>query len=578
MKFLFHLFISLIIIVSVSSCANETSSTTGWAYNDTKNGGFDKTPYPGQETGPGLVFIEGGVFTMGQVYDDVMYDWNNVPRKTTVSSFYIDETEVTNLNWLEYLYWLRRVYGENYPEIYFKALPDTLVWREKLGYNEPYTEYYLRHPSYREYPVVGVNWLQANDFCIWRTDRVNELILIREGLFEHFPNQIDEDHFSTESYLAGQYESGKRIEGITDLDPNNETRNVRMEDGILLPRYRLPTEAEWEFAAYALIGNTTEELIRGSKIYPWNGNYVRNDNNKNVFYGEMNANFVRGSGDYMGVAGSLNDGADITANVYAYFPNDYGLFNMAGNVSEWVMDVYRPTSSEDMNEFRPFRGNVFRTKVVDATGGQVNKHDQVDYDLDGISSYMTKFQRTMEGRSTPEEASLIDNVSTAVEDAKNLANDNKKEDANLRIQETLDLIKNQDLTISVMLVKGISDNIINEPGQMHYRDITVEESIDRRNYRESDNIDYKDGDLESSIYYLDPGMDDKPKTMYEWGVTSLVSDRARVYKGGSWSDRAYYIQPAVRRYLDERQSTATIGFRCAMTRVGSPRGLGDNRR
>ena len=70
----------------------------------------------------------------------------------------MDETEVTNLSWLEYLYWPDRVFGADYPEIYKKALPDTLVWRSKLAFNEPYTEYYLRHPAYRDYPVVGVNW------------------------------------------------------------------------------------------------------------------------------------------------------------------------------------------------------------------------------------------------------------------------------------------------------------------------------------------------------------------------------------------------------------------------------------
>ena len=126
-----------------------------------------------------------------------------------------------------------------------------------------------------------------------------------------------------------------------------------------------------------------------------------------------------------------------------------------------------------------------------------------------------------------------------------------------------------------MLIKGISDNINEEPGNMRYRQVTVEENIDRRNYRKSNNIDYRDGDLESSIYYANPEeYADNQSRMYDWGVTSLISNRARVYKGGSWADRAYYIQPATRRFLDERQATSTIGFRCAMTRVGSPSSSG----
>jgi hypothetical protein len=66
--------------------------------------------------------------------------------------------------------------------------------------------------------------------------------------------------------------------------------------------------------------------------------------------------------------------------------------------------------------------------------------------------------------------------------------------------------------------------------------------------------------------------------MYDWGKTTLVNDRSRVYKGASWADRIYWANPGTRRHLDERQSTATIGFRCAMTRVGSPKGLGDDKR
>ena len=113
------------------SCGYEKSSTTGWDYNNPNNGGFQKVPFEEQETGPNLVLIEGGTFTMGRVEQDFMYDWNNVPRRITVSSYYLDQTEISNLNWGEYLYWVKRVYGVDYPELYKKALPDTLVWREK---------------------------------------------------------------------------------------------------------------------------------------------------------------------------------------------------------------------------------------------------------------------------------------------------------------------------------------------------------------------------------------------------------------------------------------------------------------
>jgi gliding motility-associated lipoprotein GldJ len=123
--------------------------------------------YDEQETGPGLVLIEGGTFSMGRNEQDITVDWNNIPRRVTVSSFYMDETEVANVHYLEYLYWISRVYGADYPEVYRRALPDTLVWRDRLAYNEPFVELYLRHPAYQQYPVVGVSWLQASDFCAW---------------------------------------------------------------------------------------------------------------------------------------------------------------------------------------------------------------------------------------------------------------------------------------------------------------------------------------------------------------------------------------------------------------------------
>lgn len=558
-----------------SSCRFEQSSATGWNYNDSRNGGFEKAPFVDQETGPGLVLIEGGRFTMGRVVDDLTHEWNNIPQTVTVSSFYMDETEVTNLHWCEYLYWLDRVYGVDYPEIYKKALPDTLVWRSKLAFMEPKVEYYLRHPAYRDYPVVGVNWLQANDYCAWRGDRVNEAILIREGLFEHYPNQINEDHYTTDSYLAGQYESGKKVDGVQDFNPNRDTRNIRMEDGILLPRYRLPTEAEWEFAAYGLVGNTVDERIVERRVYPWNGHFVRYDDRRKggAFFGDFRGNFMRGRGDYMGVSGSLNDNGDITTPVFSYWPNDYGLYNMAGNVSEWTMDVYRPLSFEDENGLQPFRGNVFKTKVRNSDGAVADKYDKVIYDIDGIKYWLTAFQKEMQGRATEEEGQLIDNLMAKVEQAVELQNTRKTDPANQTIQEMVDMIKEQDLSICPKLLAGVSEYQTQVPGEVKMRNVTVEENIDRRNYRQADNIDYIDGDIQSSIYYEQPDHEGNP--MYDWGNTTLINDHARVYKGASWADRIYWANPGTRRFLDERQSTATIGFRCAMTRVGSPVGLGD---
>ncbi len=78
--------------------------------------------------------------------------------------------------------------------------------------------------------------------------------------------------------------------------------------------------------------------------------------------------FKRGRGDYMGVAGALNDGSDIPTEVGSYFPNDYGLYNMGGNVSEWVLDVYRPSTFDDMDDLEGFRGNVFTTVMTDENG------------------------------------------------------------------------------------------------------------------------------------------------------------------------------------------------------------------
>ena len=670
MKRFKHWMMAISAIALVASCSREVSDSTGWDYNNPGMGGFQKVPYVDQETGPGLLLVQGGTFTMGRVEDDVMYDWNNRPRRVTVSSFYMDQTEVTNFHWVEYLYWISRAY-QSYPMIYKNALPDTLVWRSPLGFNEKYVDYYLRHPAYRDYPVVGVSWLQANDFCKWRTDRVNEYILIREGILNPNVNQADEATFNTEAYLAGQYEEEVR-EMLTDLDPSKATgkkgkelgkRQVRMEDGILLPRYRLPTEAEWEFAYYGLIGNMSgedSEVIDERRIYPWDGHYVRQDNEE--FQGEIRANFVRGRGDYMGVAGNLNDGADVTAPVDSYWPNDYGLYNMAGNVAEWALDVYRPLSSEDVDEFRPFRGNVFQTKQLNNAGSIAYKNFQVRYDVHGMKEYLNEFERVRYQRVSASkhdpndtviqrgiqkhneskqpvkrgyapdpyyvshgntkdsmELDIIREINAVLDEAIDYKNNKNDTEASMLIQDRIfdgifadkirigPLGEEYSFEIISMLREGFNEYIENTPGKLKYREVTEEENIGRLNYRRADYIDYIDGDIESSIDYdntdrkndINEAKRDPDLVMYQdqyeeydlkgnqvkpggddrtaW-PTTLVSNKSRVYKGGSWKDRAIWLVGGNRRYLDEDQATDYIGFRCAMDRVGSPTGMNYNKK
>ena len=467
-----------------TSCSNKGSSkagkseTTGWNYNDTKNGGFEKTQYLGQANAPGLVLVPGGTYLMGQKDEDVMRDWNNVARRVTVPSFYMDQTEVSNMQYREYVWWLSRVFGEGFPQVVQRALPDTLVWRDELAYNEPYVEYYYRHPSFDNYPVVGVSWLQANDFAKWRSDRVNEQILVTKGIVKFDPSSdVDDNNFNTQAYLVGQYEptAGDQKKQMKDIQAGGKsTRPVRFEDGILQPDYRLPTEAEWEYAAYSLVGNQPykdEERITEQKIYPWNGHSIRYPKIGKL-QGKFLANFKRGRGDNMGLAPNLNDNGAITSEVKSNYPNDFGLFNMAGNVNEWCMDVYRPMTMTDAVDFNSFRGNIYKTKL-------------------------------------------------------------RGEDGELAEKDSL--------------------------GRLNYRDIKEEEAASRRNYRKADVRNFGDQDKESNV-------------VYGYGKSSLINDQSRVFKGGSWKDRVYWLSPGTRRFFQEYEAADDIGFRCAMNRMGSPLG------
>ena len=531
------------------------SSATGWKIGE--NGGFDYKgkDYKDQIQGPNLILIHGGTFTKGRVQDDVMKDWNNAPTRMQVRSFYMDETEVTNLMYIEYLDWLKRVFIDQ-PEIYFSALPDTLVWRNQLGYYDDMVNNYLRHPAFRTHPVVGVSWQQANNFAKWRTNRVNELILEEKGWIakgartsEAIKGRVN---FDTETYLKrpdlvyGENYTADNVRA-TENDTEDQTQsfvgrraqitvrgegteeddvkvtNASVEYGIVLPEYRLPTESEWEYAALGLAGIREYNSYQGKKKYPWSGDTSRVTQSRNA--GDQLANFKQGRGDYSGVAGWSNDDAEITADVYQYPPNDFGLYGMAGNVSEWVADVYRPLTNNEVSDMNYFRGNLFQTYITEDGKASVN-NDVINYD------------------DNPNGRSVYSQLPGSIQKQNIVPNDFDSEFTNEQLLNTNGLA---------------ADNLAYADGDKLFQ-------------REKGNPDGEE--MYTNAF-------DETRIAEEKRLT-LVSNTTRVIKGASWKDRAYWLDPAQRRYMPEFLAADYIGFRCAMSYLGStsedrkPRGIPKN--
>ena len=528
----------IMVSMTVISCKNSSGSSnvsraTGFKIND-KLGGFQyNTKFKGQEASPGMVFIEGGTFTKGRVQDDPMHDWNNSPNQQHVQSFYMDENEVTNLMYLEYLDWLKRIFPPseaNYKNIYQGAVPDTLVWRSQLGFNEEMVENYLRHPAYALYPVVGVSWIQATEFANWRTDRVNEANLEMAGYLKKDAKITDVNSgqtFNTQTYLNAPTQTyGGNTEIMQGKRNTRDSSGVyaSRETGVLSPSYRLPTETEWEFGALGMSDLRDYNVYRGRKKYPWDGQYTRTGNRQTR--GDQLANFKQSKGDYGGIAGWSDDGADITAPVRSYEPNDYGLYDMAGNVAEWVADVYRPIVDDEFSDFNYYRGNEFTKNAINADGTvKIIKESEVVY-------YTLSTGKTV-ARELPGEIAQVpvDENETYLRTQFSQSDNRNFRDGDLR---SLRFADDYDPNSPNQVDKGSTSQMYDSPQQKAQ---IVNDTLQRK---------WDDSDTRNS----------------------LINDRVRVFKGGSWRDRAYWLDPAQRRFFPEEMATDYIGFRCAMSRVG----------
>ena len=372
-------YLYLFAVVFMASCSN---SNTGELVGTRPHEKPFYQPHP-----YGMVFIPQGSFTMGAGGVDIAHSHLIQPKTVSVSGFYMDQTEITNDEYRQFVDWVRdsiarTILGDIRPDDYLieqnpktgetydppklnwktkidwnsqdqdirdaleqmylpenerffrhkeidtrkliysyywvdlhaaamdhlrerthpgqniphhprseyvhnetiNVYPDTLVWITDFTYsfNDPMTEKYFSHPAYDHYPVVGVNWNQARAFCVWRTELLNNAMSKRKG-------------------------------------------------GTVLSEFRLPTEAEWEWAARG--GNQLNP-------YPWGGPYTRNA--KGCFL----ANFKPLRGNYVA------DGGLRTVVVGHYPPNGFDLYDMAGNVAEWTNSAYDPSSynlSWDMN-------------------------------------------------------------------------------------------------------------------------------------------------------------------------------------------------------------------------------------
>lgn len=523
------------------------TSSTGWKPNDQKGWFFSGKKKPNVKAWPGMVYIEGGSFTMGLVKDDVMHDWNNTPKRMQVRSFFIGETEITNYHYREYLTWLKVVFPpeeDQYKHIYEGSLPNPEVFNNKLSRNDFDNETYLFSPEFSYYPVVGVTWLQASNYCDWLTDRANEKALMDKGILgkDYYTNEeynYGSKYFDAESYKNNDSNVSEAID-TTKLAKQSmiKTTNSRIQKAnrsttaLEVSPFRLPTEAEWEYAALALPADREYNEYKGKTVVQ---NELRGEKGRNR--GQYMANFKPGRGDYSGIGGYGNDGSAITSDVKKFQSNEFGVYGMYGNVAEWTADVYRPIIDDEANDFNYFRGNVYETTIDNSNGGFVKVEDDVEFDTlnDGSLTY-----KSLPGKYKKEVKE--NNINYRDGDAMSSLNPRVEEEGEFAGNTMVDSLGNIiEIGTDSMgfagggATGGTTSEMYNAPVRSFY-------------------VDEKGRII----------LEKDPQTR-----TTHISDEVRVVKGGSWRDPIYWLDPGQRRFLHQAEATSWIGFRVAQDYQGS---------